>query len=639
MHRKIVAPHGKWPSPISVASVVQVGSLSTPRVSRGGRIFFREAGLDGRSRIVEATETGIGEALPAPYSADNRVYEYGGALFDVLPDSRLVLSNSDDSVCIVDPHGQRVSVLVPASSRLRYASFSASATSPWVLAIEEAHAETAQPADVRHRIVALNVDTAKVKPVVEGADFYYQPRFSADGARLCWLEWNRPDLPFDAAKLYVAEWRPHDGQVCDTRLVAGGSGQSVAEPCWGPDGTLFFAMEQGPYRQLYSLAAGSASPAAIPLKGLEEAEHTIQPLSKHTLVAAPFTNGVQQLIAIDLDTYKWHRLADMETICYIRDDSMARHSDSSLIVVGGGTMSSPAVWKIDLHKPSTIKALRKATEHHFPTSLFSTPELINMEPKTPKEQGIRGFLWMPHNPDYTAAPDELPPLIIRVHGGPTDVKGCGVDLRTQYFTTRGYAVLGLNYHGSAGYGRDYRNALFGQWGVLDADDAGHCAQQLASTGRVRKGGIGITGLSAGGYNTLQSIVRHASSFAGAICVSGPCELSKFAATTHKLEMDYTPALALECPESIDEEHRERVYRERSPLYHTDKIKTPLLMLHGRADTVVVEDQARMMTEKLKAQGADVELVLVEGDGHKLDKPSSVQLRLELEEKMWSETLL
>ncbi|PHH93412.1 hypothetical protein CDD83_3725 [Cordyceps sp. RAO-2017] len=647
MTRKTVARHGDWASPISADSITsKLRALTAPRVSsRTGRAFFRETTEDDRSTIVEITSDGLKQVLPARYSASNKVYEYGASLYDVLPDGRIIFSNEDDGVYLLDPDAQHVD-LVTNKAALRYASFSANPSSPWVLAIEEDHT-TDRPRKVRNYVVAINLQTAEVKRVASGADFYFAPRFSFDGSRVSWMEWDSPDMMFDAAKLYCGDWSD-DGRIRNAKLVAGADKTSVAEPQWGPDGSLFFARESGPHRQLFRLAPGRDAPERIDLPELETAEigiiglsegsRTILPLSKDSLVVSAIHQGTSRLVSIDLNKRQCRRLASEAALSYIGGDAMARLDDSSFLVVGSGTTSHLAVRRFDLGEPDSGEVIRKATDETFPGSLFSEPESVCIRARASPARNIHGFLWMPRNPDFAAPAGELPPLIIVAHGGPTSRMGSGLDLRTQYFTSRGYALLALNYSGSTGYGRDYRRSLFGHWGVVDADDAGECADQLVAAGRVRAGAVGITGISAGGYNTLQVLVRHSASFAAGLCVSGISDLGRFDGKTHKLEMDYTPLLALPGG-GADAEAKARIYRERSALYHIDCIRSPLVLLHGRDDTVVPVEQATLVADALRERGADVEIVTVPNEGHMMDKPDSTRLWLEEEEKLWRRTLL
>ncbi|UNI23307.1 hypothetical protein JDV02_009137 [Purpureocillium takamizusanense] len=642
-----VARYGDWTSPITIDGVVSGSrAISTPRVApNSGRAFYRESTPDGRGTLVEIVDDGIKEVLPAPYSVTNRVYEYGASFYDVLPDDRIIFSHSDDSVCILDPDTQHVTVLVK-SPVLRYASFSAHPTLPWVLALEEDHTHDT-PLEVRTYVVAINTDNGKVNRVVTGSDFYYMPRFSLDGRQLAWLQWDHPDMCFDAAELYVADW---ESEVeSSRRLIAGRGYESVAEPRWGRDGSLFFAKEAGPWRQLFRLAPGAQEAEHICLKGLEASEFgrmgldegscTFVPLSNNALIASVGHDGNRRLITVNLKTKEWRQIADDDDVCQVAGDAMARLSNTSFLVVSSGTATPTSIRKFDIARPHENKVIRKATDESYPSAFYSRGENITIRSRGYPSRPIHAFLWMPRNPSFTGPEGHLPPLIINAHGGPTSRAGSGLDLRTQYFTSRGYAFLALNYTGSTGYGRDYRNALFnGGWGVLDADDAAEFAQHLSSAGRVKPDGIAITGISAGGYNTLQVLTRHSSLFAAGLCVSGFSELELLDPKTHKLEFDYTAKLVL--PRGgVDDDTKRRLYRERSTLYHADSIKSPLVLLHGRDDSVVPLEQATFMADKMKEMGKDVEIVVVDDEGHMMAQPPSVKFWLEEEEKLWRRTLL
>lgn len=207
--------------------------------------------------------------LPAPYSARNAVYEYGGTRYDVCPNDRIIFSNKDNSVYLLDPDLKTVVKLID-EPQLRYSSFNANATSPWVLAIEEDHTDPT-PSKIQNRLVAINTNTRESKVVASGADFYYAPVFNDSGTKLAWLEWNHPDLPFDSAKLYTADWDVN-GSISSVKYITGKNDESVAEPRWGPDGSLFFCKEETDFRQLFRILPDSDDPISIKIAGLEKAE-------------------------------------------------------------------------------------------------------------------------------------------------------------------------------------------------------------------------------------------------------------------------------------------------------------------------------------------------------------------------------
>ncbi|KAM0441099.1 hypothetical protein ACHAPT_000404 [Fusarium lateritium] len=611
---------------------------------KSGKAFYTESREDGSTAIVEITKDGLDEVLPAEYSAKNTVYEYGGSPYAILPDGRIIFSNKGNTVHILDPETKEATHLT-ASPNLRYSDFDANPASPWVLANQEDH-EHDTPDQVRNYIVAINTESGEVKRIRDNADFYYTPYFSFDGTKVAWLEWNHPDLPFDAAKLYCATWHP-DGSVSDVRIVAGENREGVAEPRWGPDGSLFFGKEEGAYRKLFRISPGADSPAEIKLEGLDNAEfgelrwfqgsHTYAPLSSRFLVAAPVTLGVSKVIVVDLETSSWKEVTDTSILSEVMLDSVARLDENSFLIMGAGTTSAKALYRVDIGNSVQFTKLRDSTEEAFPASIYSQPESLTISSKGQPHRNIHGFLWLPHNPDYAAPDGDLPPLIMLSHGGPTSYTGLGLILRTQYFTSRGYAYFALNYNGSSAHGRAYREALFGDFGLVDSDDAAEFANYLAETGKTRRGAAGITGVSAGGYNTLRTLTRHPLTFAGGVCLSGISDIKLLDESTHKLESDYVEHLVL--APGVDKSEKGRLCRERSPLFDAHKTKAPLLLLHGKKDMVCPLDQAEQMANAIKEAGGDVKLIVAPDEGHGFSKPENVRMWLEEEERWWQRTLL
>jgi dienelactone hydrolase len=349
------------------------------------------------------------------------------------------------------------------------------------------------------------------------------------------------------------------------------------------------------------------------------------------------TNGIAKLIAVNLDTMDWWEIADSEAFCLLKGDAMARFDDTAVLAISTGVAVAETLYRFDIRGPAFCKAIRSSADMPMPRGLLSRPTPVAIRATQPPARTTYGFLWMPRSPWFTAPAGERPPLIISAHGGPTGYSGCGLAPRVQYFTSRGYAFLALNYAGSTAHGRRYRNALFGSWGLLDVDDAAEAAGALVRDGTVRPGAVGLTGLSAGGYSTLMGLARHPRAFAGGVAVSSISDVRRWAATTHKLEADYAPALAL--PAGTKKADEARVYRERSALFAADEVAAPLLIIHGEADAVVPLEQATLMADALRARGADVRLVTVKGEGHQVNKPASARLWLEEEERWWRRTLL
>lgn len=361
------------------------------------------------------------------------------------------------------------------------------------------------------------------------------------------------------------------------------------------------------------------------------------PLTERHIIAVAVCKGVDSLVAIDLETNDWWDVGKSQDICAMGDSCVARWSDSTALVIAKGSTMLKSAYKIDINDPENSRALRSTSDTAYSPDIVSAPESITIQSKGSPARPIHGFFHAPRNPKFAAPQDELPPLVIWAHGGPTGYSSSGLRPETQYLTSRGYAYLLINYTGSTGHGGKYRDALSGNWGIVDADDVAEFAQHLVETKRVRAGAVGITGISAGGYNTLQCITRHPDVFAGGVCVSGVSDLGPFSATTHKLESDYVDLLVFE--KDLSEEEKDKRLRDRSACNHADKIVAPLLLIHGVEDTVVPLKQAQLIADIMRHQGRTVKLIEVPNEDHMVGKPENTKMWIEEEEKWWRKTLL
>ncbi|KAK0391903.1 hypothetical protein NLU13_1401 [Sarocladium strictum] len=630
---KVVAPYGDWASPISISTVTgKTRGLSDPRVglASSGIGYYLETRQNGESTIMQVADGEVSEVLPSEYYAGNDAYEYGGSTYEILGNGRIIFTHGrDNTVNILNPETREVTYLTGKDPVLRYSDFSPNINNPWVLAYEEDRTNNS-PAEVRSYVVAINIETGEVKRVVSGADFYFTPKFNPEGTKLVWIQWNRPEMPFDESELYLADFDAHSCSVSNTKKIQG-KGTGLAEPHWGPDGTLWFGAEKYNYRSLFRIPPGAEKSSEVK-HGLGQGSRTYTPVSSRHVVAAGYCNGVARLMTIDADTGSWDTLLADE-ISDLGGRSIARLDDKNILVTAVGPRTPNTLRKVNIESgESTI--LRTSSDEELPPSMLCQPTSLQIESKGSPKRPIYGFLWLPRNDCYVAPRDSKPPLIIEMHGGPTSAAGPGLDRHAQYFTSRGYAYLKLNYTGSMEHGREYRQSLFGNWGIVDAADAAEFADYLRQAGLVGK--VGITGISAGGYGTLQCVTRHPETFDAGFCVSGISELEGFDKLTHKLEMDYPAALVLH--KGMSEEEKAKVYRERSALYHVDKIKTPLALYHSREDTVVPIYQAEKMFEALKEQ-IDVKMIKVSGDGHGLGRPQSRKIWISEAEAWWRSHLL
>ncbi|KAH8174575.1 prolyl oligopeptidase family protein [Sarocladium implicatum] len=642
---KRIAPYGDWASPITIGTLTgATRALSDPRVSPVAEdSFFLEARPNGENTIIQITDNGLKDILPKQYHAANSAYEYGGSTYEILYNGKIIFTNgADDSVHVLDPETGMVEYLTGKDPVLRYSDFSPNRSNPWVLAYQEDHTNDT-PAEITSHVVAINTETTEVKRVLTGNDFYYTPRFNQDGTKLAWLQWNRPDMLFDKSELYWADFDAESCTVSNKTLIVG-KNQGAAEPRWGPDGSLWYCAEKGKYRSLFRIPPDSKDSVEIKVNGIEDLEfgdhglwqgaRTYALMNDHVVVAAGYHNGQAKLVAIDTATGIYEQLADTEQVTKLSARGLARVNEDAVLVVADGISTPNTVRLLHIIKKDSNSVIRTSTDEELPKSIISKPQSMHLTSRGSKERPIYGFLWMPHNDTFTAPDETSPPLIIDLHGGPTAAAGAGLDLRVQYFTSRGYAYLKLNYTGSTCHGRDYRQSLFGHWGVVDAADAAEFADRLREAGRVGK--VGITGISAGGYGTLQCITRHPETFDAGFCVSGISDLMDFDRLTHKMEMDYAAALVLH--EGATEDEKVEIYKERSAMYHIDKIQTPLALLHSRDDSIVPIGQAEVIFDALKDK-IDVKMVKLSGDGHSLTKPSSQKIWISEAEAWWRSHLL
>ncbi|KAK7994947.1 alpha/beta-hydrolase [Apiospora arundinis] len=671
---KTQAPYGQWKSEISKEALFR-GSrkLLAPRVcSRSGWTFFIEGRPDGIYYLVEAYQTESGEygcrtVLPAGYSARSRVYEYGGGAYAILGSTsspisgaddddglRIIFSNfSDCTVQILNVDTKKVTCLLEKSDTLRYADFAAhpSPHLPWVLAVQEDHASSV-PDQVKNYIVAIHTVTGEIRRLVHGADFYMYPSFSPDGKKVAWVQWDFPDMPWSGVTVYWADWDDLQGVLTNTEWVAGKEAMTVTEPRWGCDGSLYFCYEKTNYRQFYRRRPDEKESMLLDFKGHEEAEfgsasmfigsHTYATLSKNCVIAVATENGTDTVIAFDPETLKTRDLSlPLSEITY---DGLYRLSDTSFLVIGSGNTTPQALYRVDIidgdeSAKKTSAQLTKfwnSNDVVFNPEIFSKPQHIRFPAKSGPERDIHGFYWPPHNPKYESPEGTKPPLIVQSHGGPTGHTGPGLNMSMQYWNSRGYATFAINYSGSDGHGKRYRELLNGRWGAIDVDDIAESVRYLSSESFVDGHRVGIRGGSAGGYSVLQALCHYPDLFAGGACYYGISDVKLLLQETHKMESHYVDFL-LFTPD-MTESDKEKVMRDRSPVYHAGNITAPLLICHGEEDKVVPISQAYTMYDDIRARGGEVRLVKFPGEGHGFRKGENLLKAHEEEEEWWKKTI-
>jgi dipeptidyl aminopeptidase/acylaminoacyl peptidase len=596
-----VAPHGSWSSPITLDLVANEGGVAY------GYLWAVEDGVywlesrpqeEGRQALVFLPHGGTPvDVVPAGFNVRTRVHEYGGGAW--FHDGGTVFCSSfDDSrLYRIDEPGAQPRPITPeppAPHAWRYADGRVFGDGRLIVCVRESHGD-GEPVN---ELVVLSTDGSdEPRVVAHGRDFYAAPRPSPDGRRLAWLAWDHPHMPFEGTDLCVGDLED-DGSCANARRVAGSETESIFQPEWGPDGGLFFVSDRTGWSNLYVERDGEVSALTQ-----ERAEigfpQWVFDLSRFAFLGDGRIACLVTRDAVDsLEVLAGGTLRRLE-LPYTHLSAL-RTDGSRIVVVGASPTEPSSVLEIDA-ETETCTVLRRSTDLTLGDELLSLPEAVTFE-------GAHGFYYAPKNPDFVGPDDERPPLIVYVHGGPTAHVPPILQLSVQFFTTRGLGVIDVNYGGSTGYGREYRDRLRGQWGIVDVEDSAAAASYLAERGDIDPARVEITGGSAGGYTTLLALAVR-DEFAAGTSLFGVADLVTFHEDTHKFESHYDEYLVGPWPEAIEE------YRERSPISHADSISRPLLLLQGLDDKVVPPAQSEVIVDALKERGIPHAYIAFAGEGH------------------------
>jgi dipeptidyl aminopeptidase/acylaminoacyl peptidase len=620
-----VIPYGSWKSPIS-PQVVASGAIGLDQILLDGDdVYWTElrAAEGGRYVVVRRMPDGrIADVTPQGFNARTRVHEYGGGAYTVHHGVVWFANFADQRLYRQDP-AEAPRPITPAAD-LRYADMIADPGRRRLVCVREDHTSPGREATNTLVDLAWDGDEAGGRVLVAGNDFYSSPRLSPDGSRLAWLAWNHPNMPWDGTELWVGEVAA-DGSIARRERVAGGPSESIFQPEWsssgtGPGAALYFVSDRTGWWNLYRWQGGRIEPLCE-----MEAEFG----------AAQWLFGMSTYAAVSPDrllcVYKpreGSRLGDLDVrsrtlrsvdVPYTQIWALRRGAAGAAFVAGSPT-ELPSVVLLD---PNTGRheALRRSGELQIDPGYLSRPEEIEF----PTEGGLPAYalFYRPQNRDCAGPPGERPPLIVRSHGGPTSAVSSTLNLAIQFWTSRGFAYLDVDYGGSTGYGRAYRERLYGQWGVVDVDDCVNGARHLADRGLVDGKRLIIHGGSAGGYTTLCALTFRDVFKAGASHF-GISDLEVFRRDTHKFESRYDQHLIGPYPERRD------LYHARSPIHFVDRISCPLILFQGLEDKIVPPNQAEMMFEAVRRKGIPVAYLAYEGEQHGFRRAENIARTLEAE---------
>ena len=598
-------PYGSWLSPIRIEDLVEdVVELSEPWID-GDDIYWIEGrpAEAGRSVLVRyAADGSTADVTPPPFDVRTRVHEYGGGAYTAAGGTVVFSNVADGRLYRLDPGDAEPQPITPDGA-YRYADLRFDPRRRRFLAIREDHSTEGDPTA---SIVAVSIDGERPSQVLyEGPDFLASPRLSPDGGQLAWLEWDHPDMPWDATRLRVAPVED-DGSLGPSDLAAGGPDESIAQPEWSPDGVLHFVSDRTGWWNLYRLLEGPRLEPLTPMEAefadpaWEFDRSSYGFLPDGSIAAVGRARGRDRLFYVTPGSIVGEvesPYTEVETI---------RVGPRTVVASVGTPTEAQMIVALDPATLATSGVMRHASTLTVDPAVVSVAEAITFP--TAGGRVAHALYYRPVNPTFVGAAGELPPLIVHSHGGPTGNAANWLDLSYQYLTSRGIAVVDVDYGGSTGYGRAYRHELDGNWGVVDVDDCVGAARYLVDRGDVDGDRLAIEGGSAGGYTTLAALAFR-DTFTAGISLYGVADLEMLARETHKFEARYLDRLVGPYPEAA------ALYRERSPIHFLDAISCPVLILQGLDDEVVPPAQAETLAAALAARGIPYSYLAFEGEGH------------------------
>ncbi len=600
------APFGAWPSPISAEMLVSGAVGISEVIPEADACWWAESrpSEGGRTALMRWSEvTGAVEVTPPDANVRTRVHEYGGGSWWVDGGTAFYVDYSDQRLRSIRPGDPAPSLLSPEPtepSGLRFADLRVTADGAWVIAVGETHGVGDEPAN---SLVAVATDgSEQLVTLIEGADFYGSPCLPPDGSQLAWVSWDHPNMPWDDTTLWRAELiSDADGvRVGAPAQVAGGPGEAVVQPLWSPDGTLHFLSDRSDFWYLY--VEGQDEPV-LSVEGEIGYPPWVFGLARYaflpdgSVIAARFYDGVEVL------------------------DSQPQLTAVNTVRAVGNTVSfAGSTWSNETAVFYDGKVVREPRDLGLAPEFTPAPEVISFS--TGQESGEKAYAlyFAPANPEAVGPASDLPPLIVLAHGGPTSAARSQLNLARRFWTSRGFAVVDVNYRGSSGFGRAYRKKLDHNWGVADVEDCVNAARFLVDRGDVDPDRLIIRGGSAGGFTVLSALAFHDVFTAGAN-MYGVADLSALALDTHKFESRYLDNLVGRWPED------QEIYDARSPINHLEGFSAPMIVLQGADDAVVPPNQSRMIVEALDARDVPVAYLEFDGEQHGFRKAETIMTAL------------
>jgi len=619
MKNKKIAPFGSWPSPVK-AKFIAAGHIRLGQIKVDeNQVYWVEnrPSEEGRNVIVARNSKGENfDVIPSSYNARTRVHEYGGGSFTV-KDKIVCFSNFEDQNLYIKIPGEEIKPLT-GNNNARYADLNIDMKFKRVLCVREKYKNSEK--EPGNSIVSISLESSNdEQTLIWGNDFYSSPRLSPDRRKIAYLTWNHPEMPWDGTELWVADLNP-DGSIGKKEKIAGGKKESIFQPEWSPDNVLYFVSDRNNWWNIYRFNKNKVE-SLIKMKADFGLPHWVFGLSTYAFysgnkIVCSYTKkgkwflGLLNLETKNLDLIK----TKYDTI------SCVKIMGKNLIMIAASPRQSPSIISLNINTRKS-KVLRHSADNSIPLEYISVPKSMTFTSNRGEE--AYGFYYPPKNKRFKGPKGEKPPLIVIVHGGPTSSTSTSLDLKKQFWTSRGFAVFDVNYGGSSGYGRNYRDRLKGTWGIKDVDDCINGVKFLVKKGKVDGERLIIRGGSAGGYTVLCALTFRDFFRAGA-SYYGVSDLVKLTEETHKFESHYLDSLIGKYPEQI------KLYKERSPINSAGKLRVPVIFFQGAEDKVVPPEQSKIFVSFLEKKGVPVSYILFEDEQHGFRKEQNIKRSLEAE---------
>lgn len=617
---KAIRPFGSWPSKISAEMITRAAPGLNHLHSSGDTLFWVEnrPWEAGRNVIMCQTFDGtIKDLLPARYSCNSKVHEYGGMAYTVADQKLYFVNALDQRIYQLDLDFPNSPAAISPEGPFRFADLVADRSNRRLIAVCEEHAEGREPTNYIASI-ALDQEQPKLEPLVSGADFYAYPRLSPDKTAICWIEWQHPHMPWDNTQLWQAS--VSGTRLTNKCLVAGANqDEAVFQPQWSPDNLLYFVSDIDNWWNICRFREGYRE-TVLPMEAefgaplWQLGASTYDFIDSQTIGCTWTESGVWFAGFIDIPSQTLGKIA-----CYYSNmNSICTHHGNLFMMAGAPGLSTEL---ISFSLDSTVNKVYAPASLPIDSSELSEPESVLFP--SANNQKVHAFFYPPANTHFRGHDDDLPLVIAICHGGPTDATQSSLNLKIQYWTNRGFAVVDINYRGSTGFGRRYRQGLVGAWGLADVEDTQYAIGHLASLGKIDPERCIIRGGSAGGYTVL-SALTFTDTFKAGASLYGIGDLETLAKDTHKFESRYLDSLIGPYPERKD------IYIERSPINHIEGLNCPVIFLQGLEDKVVPPSQAEMMVDLLQSKGIKVAHVTFDDEGHGFRKAVNIIRAMESE---------